>query len=78
MSDQDVESTAAPNSSLRQRIARELRTHPFGYIVLAVGLVFGPILAVMIFPEAPPGAAAVGGLAFGVWAALSTVPQKFL
>jgi len=33
---------------------------------------------VMIFPEAPPGAAAVGGLAFGVWAALSTVPQKFL
>jgi hypothetical protein len=78
MSQPDIENSPAPGRSLRQRVAHELRTHPFGYVVLAVGLVAGPILAVMIFPEAPPAAAAMGGLAFGVWAALSTVPQKFL
>jgi len=78
MSHPEIEKTPAPGRSLWQRVGHELRTHPFGYVVLAVGLVAGPILAVMIFPEAPPAAAAFGGLAFGVWAALSTVPQKFL
>lgn len=68
--------TASP--SLWSRLAREVRTHPFGYAVLAVGIFLGPVLAVMIFPDAPPAAAAAGGLAFGVYAALSSVPQKFL
>lgn len=63
---------------VKQAIVREVRSRPFAYIVLALFLVGGPILATMIFPQAPPAAAAVGGLAFGVYAALCSVPQKFM
>lgn len=63
---------------LRATLVKEVRTHPFGYSVLAAFLVGGPFLAVLIFPEAPPVVAAVGGLAFGVYAALCAVPQKFM
>lgn len=62
----------------RATIVREVKSRPFGYAVLAVSLLAGPVLAVMIFPEAPPAVAAVGGLAFGVYAALCAVPQKFM
>ena len=67
---------AAP--SRLARLARELREHPFGYTVLGLFLVAGPVLAPLIFPEAPPAVAVVGGLAFGAYAALCAVPQKFL
>lgn len=70
-----------PNATkppFKERLAHEIRTHPFGYSVLAAFVVLGPVLAVMIFPQAPPAAAAIGGLAFGVYAALCTVPQKFM
>lgn len=70
---------AAPEKlSLVQRIVREIKGRPFAYSVLGVSLVVGPILAVMIFPQAPPAAAAVGGLLFGVYGALCAVPQKFM
>ena len=73
------EATAeAVSPTLWRRLVHEVRTHPFGYAVLLVGIFLGPVLAVMIFPDAPPAAAAAGGLAFGVYAALSSVPQKFL
>ncbi|MBJ18562.1 MAG: hypothetical protein GY910_18440 [bacterium] len=78
----DAESTtAAPDESRRpvkERLKAEIKSRPFGYAVLAVFLVTGPILAPILFPQAPPGAAIVGGLAFGVYAALSAVPQKFI
>jgi len=64
--------------TFREKLVHEVRTHPFGYSVVAVGLVAGPVLAIMIFPDAPPAAAAVGGLCFGIYAAISSVPQKFL
>jgi hypothetical protein len=63
---------------VRATLVKEVRTHPFGYSVLAAFLVVGPVLAVLIFPEAPPAVAAAGGLAFGVYAALCAVPQKFM
>lgn len=63
---------------LKASLVKEVRTHPFGYSVLAAFVVGGPFIAVMIFPEAPPAVAAVGGLAFGVYAALCAVPQKFM
>jgi hypothetical protein len=62
----------------RAALVREVKSRPFAYSVLALSLLVGPMLAVMIFPEAPPAAAAVGGLAFGVYAALCAVPQKFM
>lgn len=61
-----------------QRIASELRDHPFAYGVMAAFIVIGPVLASLIFPEAPLGVAIAGGLAFGIWAALCAVPGKFV
>lgn len=64
--------------SVGQRVVQEVKGRPFAYSVLGVSLVAGPVLAVMIFPQAPPAAAAVGGLLFGVYGALCAVPQKFM
>ena len=63
--------TAQAKPPLKDRIVKEVRTHPFGYTVLAIFLVAGPLLAPLIFPQAPPAVAMVGGLAFGLYAALS-------
>lgn len=77
------ESAEQPEEAVEQRswkaaLAHEVRSHPFGYGVLAVALVVGPILLRMIFPEITTVQAIVGGLAFGVYAALCAVPQKFM
>ena len=71
-------SESAPKRSWKDAIVREVRTHPFGYVVLAIFVLAGPVLAPLIFPQAPPAVAIVGGLAFGLYAALCAVPQKFL
>ena len=63
---------------LRRAIVNEVKEHPFGYGVLAAFVFVGPVLAGMIFPEAPPAVLVVGGLVFGVYAALCAVPQKFM
>ena len=68
----------APKRSWKDAIVREVRTHPFGYVVLGIFVLAGPVLAPLIFPQAPPAVAIVGGLAFGLYAALCAVPQKFL
>jgi hypothetical protein len=65
-------------SSWKDVLIREVRSHPFGYGVMGVGLVTGPFLIMMIFPQVTPLQAIVGGLAFGVYAALCAVPQKFM
>ena len=69
---------AAPRRPLKERIVDEVRSRPFGYIVLAIFIVAGPICAPFLFPQAPPAVAIVGGLVFGLYAALCAVPQKFL
>jgi hypothetical protein len=61
-------------SSWKEALLGEVRSHPFGYVVLGLFVMAGPLL----FPQAPPAVAAVGGLAFGLYAALCAVPQKFL
>ena len=77
--EQQISRDAIPEKlTLMQKIVSEVKGRPFAYSVLAVALVAGPILAVMIFPQAPPAAAAVGGLLFGVYGALCAVPQKFM
>jgi len=47
-------------------------------VVLGLFVLAGPLLAPLIFPQAPPAVAIVGGLAFGLFAAICAVPQKFL
>lgn len=59
-------------------VVEEVRSHPFGYGVLAVAMVMGPVLITMIFPQVTVVQAVVGGLAFGVYLALCAVPQKFM
>lgn len=59
-------------------LARELRARPFGYMVLLLFVLAGPIGAAFLFPQAPVGVAIFGGLAFGIYAALCAVPQKFM
>jgi hypothetical protein len=63
---------------LRARLWAELRSRPIAYIVLAIFLVGGPVATHFLFPEAPTGVGLIGGLAFGAYAALCAVPQKFL
>ena len=63
---------------LRARLWAELRSRPMAYIVLAIFLVAGPVATHFLFPEAPTGVGLIGGLAFGAYAALCAVPQKFL
>lgn len=67
-----------PRPPLRARIWAELRSRPIAYIVLAIFLVAGPVVTHFLFPEAPAGVGLIGGLAFGAYAALCAVPQKFL
>ena len=59
-------------------LVREVKSHPFGYGVLAVAVAAGPFLILMIFPEVSALQAVVGGIAFGVYLALCAVPQKFM
>jgi len=62
----------------RSRIWREVRRHPYAYILTVVFAAAGAIVAPMLFPEATPGMGFAGGLALGIYAALCTVPNKFL
>ena len=66
------------SGGLKSRLVSEIRSPPFGYTVLALFVLAGPFAAPYLFPQAPPAVAAVGGLAFGLYAALCAVPQKFL
>jgi hypothetical protein len=58
--------------------AEEIRTHPVGYGVLGAFSIGGPMIARIIFPEAPLGVLVFGGAALGAYAALSAVPDQFL
>ena len=76
--DLEGEAIGTERPSRLAAILREVRGHPFGYTVLGLFVVAGPFAAPLVFPQAPPAVAVVGGLAFGVYAALCAVPQKFL
>jgi hypothetical protein len=69
---------ARKGSRWKDALIAEVRSHPFGYGVLAVALLVGPFLITMIFPEVTPVQAVIGGIAFGVYGALCAVPQKFM
>ena len=68
----------AGRRSFWQAIVTEIRSHPFGYSVLAIFTLISPFAISFLFPQASPAVAVVGGLVFAVYAALCAVPQKFL
>ena len=59
------------------RLRRELWRHRIGYGVLAAFVLMGPLLVYLIFPDASPLLGLLGGLAFGIYAAVSAVPDRF-
>lgn len=63
--------------ALLARLRAEVRRHAIAYGVMAAFVVIGPLLVYLIFPEASPLLGLVGGLAFGVYAALAAVPDRF-
>jgi len=60
------------------RVWAELRRHPYAWLLTIGFALAGAVLAPMLFPGATPAMGIVGGLAFGVYAALCAVPNKFL
>ena len=60
------------------RALNEVRSRPKPYALLAAFVIAGPVATSYLFPEAPLGVQLVGGTAFGVYAGLCAVPQKFL
>jgi hypothetical protein len=73
---------SAPETPARRgllgRLREELRRHAIGYAVVAAFTLIGPLLVYIIFPDASPLLGVLGGLAFGVYAALAAVPDRFL
>ena len=59
------------------RLRAEVRRHALAYGILLAFLVIGPVLVHLIFPDVSPLLGVVGGLAFGLYAALSAVPDRF-
>jgi len=59
------------------RLRAEMRRHWLAYSILAAFLAIGPILVHLIFPGVSPLLGLVGGLAFGVYAALAAIPDRF-
>lgn len=66
-----------PRAGLLARLRAEVRRHAIAYAVVLAFLVIGPVLVHLIFPDASPLVGLVGGLVFGVYAALSAVPDRF-
>lgn len=56
----------------------EVRRHWIAYAVIAAFLVIGPVLVYLIFPDVSPLLGVVGGIPFGIYAALCAVPDRFL
>ncbi len=65
-------------AGLAAKLGAELRSRPFAYIVLGLFVLVGPVVTHFLFPEAPVGVGVIGGVAFGVVAAICAVPDKFL
>jgi hypothetical protein len=59
-------------------MTEELRSHAYGYALLGLFTLAGPLVTLWFFPEAPSGLGVVGGLAFGIHAALCAVPNKLI
>jgi hypothetical protein len=75
----DPASSAEPaRAGWLARLHAEVRRHAIAYAVVAVFLLLGPVLVYLIFPDASPLLGVIGGLAFGIYAALCAVPDRFL
>jgi hypothetical protein len=65
-------------SKILSTVVGEVRAHAVGYSVWLAFVLAGPIAVQLIFPQASSGLVMIGGVAFGVFAGVSAVPEKFL
>jgi hypothetical protein len=65
-------------SGWRRSVVAELKSRPLADGLLAVFMLACPVLGLLLFPEAPPAVAVIGGMAVGLYAAVVAGPQKFL
>jgi hypothetical protein len=72
------DSQSQPKRGWIAAIRREVATHPLVYTVMGVFCVIGPVLARMIFPEAPLGLVLFGGIALGVVFTLCSLAGRVL
>jgi len=72
------DSGAPPKGGWIASIRREVATHPLVYAVMGAFCVMGPVLARIIFPEAPLGLVIFGGLALGVVFTLCALAGRVL
>lgn len=75
--DRDVTPIERAKRSWTQAAVHEVREHPMAYFVLLLFVIAGPIVTRFLFPEAPRGAGLFGGIAFGIYACLCAMPQRF-
>jgi hypothetical protein len=73
-----TQSTDEEGSGALATMLREVREHPLGYAVLVAFALAGPFVTAHLFPGAPTGLGFVGGLVFGMYAALCAVPGEFM
>jgi hypothetical protein len=59
-------------------VRAEFRRKRLTYILCAGLILLGPVLARVIFPEAPTALALVGGLLMGVWFAFSGLLNRLM
>lgn len=78
MSEPAAEPLSPPRPGLWARVQAELRRHWVAYAVVAAFLVIGPVLVHLIFPGVSPLLGVIGGIPFGIYAALCAVPDRFL
>jgi len=75
--DDELARRRAERSAARGGIAAALREHATALGVLLAFVVAGPLVVSWTFPEVSPWVGVAGGLALGIWAALSAVPGHF-
>ncbi|MEM7409359.1 MAG: hypothetical protein AAF430_03885 [Myxococcota bacterium] len=67
--------------SIRERAAttirREWQNHRYGYGIILAFVAAGPLVVHFLFEDVTPWVGVFGGMAFGVYAALCAVPDKF-
>jgi hypothetical protein len=68
----------APRKSWLAAIRHEVVTHRLVYTVMGAFCVIGPVLAWMIFPEAPLSLILFGGVALGVVFSLCALAGRVL
>ena len=74
----DTDNTTRSSTTLLRRAFAAIREKPIIGLVVVLAIAGGPLLAGMIFPEAPFAKQLIGGWLLGAWGAFCAIPEQFL